>query len=108
MVTTTPAKSAYQLLSPIRATRPGRYRAVVEGRPLSGGLFLGILDVDRNTWLSTAYYWWGQHGYDTKRMAVSATLTGRTRIQVILANLSPTGVPSRWNVSRVQLVRVAA
>jgi hypothetical protein len=97
---------AYELTGPKLALPAGSYTAYARGRVLAGGLDLGALDVDHDTWLSQRLYWYGQRaGFGRGWMATPFTLTSATKVQLIFSNWSPNSSASRWQLRDLRLVR---
>ena len=101
LVRTTSTPSAYQIWSGSVRLAPGKYVALVRGSVSRGGIEIGALDADANSWLSTSHYWSGQRGFDAGVMATSFELTTPRRVRVVLSNWSASPYVSRWTVQQV-------
>jgi hypothetical protein len=106
VVRTTRQKVAYQVVmtDPVQL-RPDTYTAFVDGRILSGGMLLGVLDDDRNVWVvPQGHFWSGQHAGDSQRMAVRFALKKGASIRLILANWATTDRASTWLLRGASIV----
>jgi hypothetical protein len=98
----------YQLLSPVRRLRPGRYLAVARGRVRNGGMELGVLGVDGNKWINILNFWDGQSAKGEVTMTVPFQIKHSRDVRVILANHANRKRSSRWQLIDVSLRRVGA
>ena len=103
-VTTNTKKLEYQLWSDITYLPAGRYVAIAAGTVVEGGLYIGALDTGRGVWLGTSYYWSGQQGFDSKRMAVKFETTSMTPLRIVLSNWAPKESSSFWILRDVTIV----
>ena len=103
LVTPGPKPWDYTLASPTLDLQPGRYRVVLSGRVLKGGLDLGILDLGTNQWLAQGYYWYGQRVRTGYGMQATAVIKKRSRVEIVLSNWMPTTGPLAWQVERIHL-----
>jgi hypothetical protein len=95
-LTTTPERFTYQLMSPVLALAPGAYQLSVKARPDTGGITIGVLDADRNSWLVTRNYSAAQGGFDEGTMVAHFRVSESRNVQVVLANWSPNARRSSW------------
>jgi hypothetical protein len=106
VVRTTRQKVAYQVVmtDPVQL-RADTYTAFVDGRILSGGMLLGVLDSDRNVWVAPqGHFWSGQHPGDSQRMAVRFALKKGASVRLILANWATTDRASTWLLRGASIV----
>jgi hypothetical protein len=106
VVRTTAKKVAYQVVmtDPVQL-RPDTYRAFVDGRILSGGMLLGVLDADRNAWVVTpGHFWSGQRPSDSRQMAVRFVLKKSASVRLILSNWANTNRASTWLLRGASIV----
>jgi 4-amino-4-deoxy-L-arabinose transferase-like glycosyltransferase len=103
---TTRYVSGNELVSPQFRLPAGRYRVFLRGRVLRGGLDLGVLDAEENTWISHGYYWYGQRWRLSRWMTTPFKLDRRTRIKIILLNWVPHEMRSQWQLKDLRVVRV--
>ena len=106
-VSTTKEKLGYQIESPTIRLGAGAYRALMRGVVVSGGLYVGVLDMASNRWLATAYYWSGQQGFADSDMMVAFALTQPADIQVVVSNWTPRPAASVWKIKSVLLLPTA-
>jgi hypothetical protein len=104
LVRTTTQKYAYQLWTVPERLPIGDYQFSVEGRPTLGGLYLGALDVDRNTWLSTSNYWSKQDGYDEGLMVTFFKVATPVDVRFVISNWNPKGESSTWLLLRASVL----
>jgi hypothetical protein len=95
-VSTTAEKFTYQLMSPVVNLAPGAYQLTVKARPNSGGITIGVLDANRSSWVVTRNYSAIQGGFDEGTMVAKFRVTDAVRVQIVLANWSPSGHRSAW------------
>lgn len=105
-IKTAEARFGYTLEGDARTLPPGSYGVTLDGRVLSGGMQLGILDDDAQRWLAQSSFWSGQRGWDQRRMVVRFELAKPTRIRIMLTNLRPKDGISTWRLARLALVRL--
>lgn len=103
-IRTNQKKLEYQLWSGGESLPPGRYTVVADARVIEGGLYVGVLDTLRGVWLATSYYWYGQDGYESKRMVTTFETTTTTSVRVVFSNWAPTERSSRWILREVRIV----
>jgi hypothetical protein len=105
-VRTGAGKVAYQIVMDAPTSLPaGNFTAVVRGSVTGGGLLLGVLDSDRDTWVAPlGHFWSGQRGFGKSVMAVPFTLKHATNIRLILANWAQTGRSSSWVLRSATIV----
>jgi hypothetical protein len=106
LVATTDRPFDYQLAGPTVSLPTGHYRVLVDGKVLTGGMDIGVLDVAKSSWLIQGLYWHGQFERASPKLSVEFGLAQPTDIRVILANWQPKGGPSNWAVRQVTLERV--
>jgi hypothetical protein len=101
-VHTTATLDGYQLMSPTRVLRPGRYVATVLGRVVRGGLDLGVLDASSDRWITTMPF-----APTAKQviMPMGFSVVRTTRVELILSNYSLRRLSSSWYLTRVGLYR---
>jgi hypothetical protein len=104
-VSTPVGRFEYQLTGPVAVLSQGKYELRADATVAEGGLELGVLDADEDTWLSTAHYWYGQPGFGSHDLVVPFELTKPLRVRPILANWSPRTGTSRWLVRRIWIRR---
>jgi hypothetical protein len=100
----------YQLVGPEVELGPGAYAVVVNGRVLSGGLELGILDATKTEWFRQAHFWNGQfEAPDSvgRDMALALPVNETMKVKVILSNWASTENRSEWSLSRVRIMRTS-
>jgi hypothetical protein len=107
-VRTPDAPSATQLASPWQSLPAGRYRFLVTGRVLAGGIGLDVRSDDGRT-LASSRYWgtsdsWSGQQFGSGPMAASFTLDRPTRVSVSLSSWAPVPLVSRWTISRAAVV----
>jgi hypothetical protein len=100
-VRTTPDKAGYQLIGPRTLLRAGDYVATVRGQVVTGGMRLGILDVERNRWVVTNGAFHLQQGV----LDVGFRLDGPLVVEPILANAVTQNRSSVWTLRRVSIAR---
>lgn len=93
--------AAYQLISPPVRVGPGAYQALVQGAVDRGGLSLGVIDPDRESFVANANFWSGQSRPAGTSPAVAFELTEPTTIRVVLSNWAPAPSTSNWTLARV-------
>jgi hypothetical protein len=105
-VRTGAGKVAYQIVMDAPTSLPaGTFTAVVRGSVTGGGLLLGVLDSDRDTWVAPlGHFWSGQRGFGKSVMAVPFTLKHAANIRLILANWAQTGRSSSWVLRSATIV----
>lgn len=104
-VATTAGRSDYQLVGPVVLLSPGRYELRADVTVVEGGLELGVLDADAETWLSTSHYWYGQRGFGWQDLVAEFTLGKPLRVRPILANWRFASGSSSWLVRAVWIRR---
>lgn len=104
LLRTTADRFAYQLLGPERTLAPGTYRIELVGEVKAGGLDLGVLDVDKDTWIAQTVH----ASRSGRPMVTRFTLHRPTKIQPILANWRPTAGVSIWKINAALLATVAS
>ncbi len=102
-VTTTPQSNAIQLFSPGIKLGPGTYAVVASGQPTQGGIRVGATTTKDQQWLTGAYYWNRQVGWDAQRMLAEFTLTAPTLTSVALANWNEHDAASAWSLRSLEL-----
>jgi hypothetical protein len=105
-IRTTLDPSAYQLGSEPFSLPAGRYAMSVSGRVLAGGVEVGVLDDETNSWLVTQHFWSGQRFGSAQRMVATVTLSKKTRVRLLLANWAPKKASSEWIVAQIDLVKL--
>jgi hypothetical protein len=98
----------YQLGSPKLRLPAGTYEARCVGSVEEGGIELGLLDADSQTWLRTSNFWTGQDWPRGAVMTTRVTVDRPTTIRVILANFNAGGDSSRWLLRSLELVRIGS
>jgi hypothetical protein len=98
----------YQLLSPVQRLPAGRYLAVARGRVRRGGLELGVLGVENNSWINVLNFWDGQSVNRQVTMTVPFALKRRRAVRIILANYAKRAESSRWQLFDVSFRRVGS
>jgi hypothetical protein len=106
-IATTAEKFTYQLTSPIVTLGPGAYQLSVKARPNTGGMTIGVLDADRDSWVVTQNYSAVQGGFDEGTMIATFKNTDARNVQIVLANWSPNGHRSTWLLQEVGLYSVS-
>ena len=104
-ITTTTGHSEYQLTGPVLLLSAGAYELRADVTVAEGGLELGVLNSDADTWLSTARYWYGQPGFGSHDLVVPFELTKPLRVQPILSNWRFQSGWSWWSVKRIWIRR---
>jgi hypothetical protein len=104
VVQTTRSRLSYQLVGPEVMLSPGTYHAVVAGRVVAGGVIVGILDTQADSWIAQQDYSARQRAFDRRTMAVGFTLSKPTAVRIILSNWAPVDATSRWIVRRAAIV----
>jgi hypothetical protein len=105
-VTTTSHKWNYEAVSPSLTLPEGTYRVLLDGRVLGGGMDVGVLNLEKNVWISQRFYWRGQRYMSGRWMAAPFSLDGSTRIEIVLSNWVPVDQASKWRLGELRLVRV--
>jgi hypothetical protein len=105
MVITNSTKYGYQLVSPRVTLGRGKYAVVIKGSIRAGGLSVGVLDLSDGEWLggATGDFWYGQVQGGGFVMPVQVTAEREVSVQVVLANFSPSGGASTWDVSSIRV-----
>ncbi|MHB8656946.1 MAG: hypothetical protein ACYC91_03180 [Solirubrobacteraceae bacterium] len=106
MVQTLPGPALYAVESPVVRLRRGTYTAVLEGRVLKGGLTLGVLNEDTQSWITTSNFWYGEPGFMREDMQARFTLPDRQAVRLVLANFRVRSLPSLWILRGARIVRM--
>lgn len=104
-VVTDQVPSQFQLNSSELDLAPGTYTATVDGRVDAGGLGLSVLLVGKAKFLGTSLFWYGQRGFDARRMSARFTLTEQTKVEIVLWNWRQQPASSRWLIRSAALVK---
>jgi hypothetical protein len=104
-ISTSTGPFEYELISPALKLDSGDYVVRMDGRPLTGGLGLGALDVAQGQWLNISYFWYRQTGSATRPLTVDFEITSATAVQVVLTNWSRVPDSSDWLIRTVELHR---
>jgi hypothetical protein len=107
IVTTTPP-AEYELVSPTINAKPGTYVVQIDGRPVTGGVGVGVASAATNGWLNTGYYFADMPGYSRERMNVPFTLAQGDTFKVILLNWARVPSTSTWDIKNIELIRKIA
>jgi hypothetical protein len=107
-VVTGTGRFEYQLLSPVQRLPAGRYLAVARGRVRRGGMELGVLGVETNSWINVLNFWDGQTVNRQVTMTVPFQLKRSRGVRIILANYAKKAESSRWQLVDVSFHRVGA
>jgi len=103
LLVTAPEKFNYQLISPDLTVVSGAYQLVLRGKPRSGGITVGVLDVKRDVWVTTSNYFAGQGGFDNSAMVANFQTTESLTIMIIFANWNIDGASSEWELRQAEL-----
>jgi len=106
IVKTDGSNSGYQLTSPVLDLPAGTYKVRVAGEILEGGMDMGVSDAGTECWIAQSYYRAGSDQPGGWDMDVGFVLTEERPVQVVMANWSLEGKPSKWDVRSVMLVQV--
>jgi len=106
-VVTSPGRFDYELQGPEVELAPGRYRLLVDGRAVVGGMLIGLLDTDANAWLAQSEYWSRQPGIRRRPLGFDVTLDEPRRVRPMLSNWAD-GWSSTWLVRSVRIVRLGS
>ena len=98
----------YEVLSPEISLPAGSYAVALDGKVVAGGLDLGVLDIDANSWVAQTTYWYGQRGFDGRVMVTHFRLDAPKKVKIILSNWVPRDMSSQWLLRSVELVRTGS
>ncbi len=104
-LTTTTGRSEYQLTGPRVLLSPGAYELRADVTVGEGGLDLGVLNADADTWLGNAHYWYGQPGFGSHDLIVPFELTKPLLVRPILSNWRFQTGWSWWSVRQIWIRR---
>ncbi len=99
-VVTGTAQLAYQFESPTYNLQPGAHTVVLTAHLDAGGLGLGLLNANTDTWL-TYHNFSASHTHATN-LSIGVTLPSSQGVRVVLANFGTSDAPrSRWRLVSV-------
>jgi hypothetical protein len=107
VVHTNEERFGYQLWSLPQALQAGDYTLLLDGSVDEGGIYLGILEATKSTWIATSYYWYGQDLLGG-RMGLRFHLDGPTDVRFVLSNWRPFAGSSSWSLREIALIRKRA
>lgn len=97
----------YALTSPPLQLEPGSYHAVFDGRIVSGGLVLGVLNPLANRWVATSLHSHLQTGRERGRVDTAFDVVLPVPLRIVLTNWTRKPAVSRWQVRKVVIARAA-
>ena len=91
-------------MSPVLRLGPGHYGLTLNGAIAVGALGLGILDTDRQTWITTRAF--GKPGSDRGPYHLDFDVAKATNVQVVAFNRATTPAAARWLMQSASLQRL--
>jgi hypothetical protein len=104
-IATTAGRSEYQITGPVVLLSPGRYELRADVTVGEGGLELGVLNADADSWLAQSRYWYGQPGFGSRDLVAPFELSKPLRVKPVMSNWRHQSGTSWWLVRRIWLRR---
>jgi hypothetical protein len=84
---------------------PGSYELRAQADVVEGGLELGVLDADADSWSDTSHFWHGQEGFESRDLVTPFRLAKPLRVRVIFSNWHVRAETSQWLIKQVWIRR---